>query len=97
MASVLPISVPPSQVFQGSDGSWSTFLLNVGNPPQTFNVLISTSGQETWVPSAAGCNFTIEACGEKRGVVPFNKKLSRGFQVNEVCSVFNHEEPCRLT
>ena len=79
-----PFSFSPSQVFEGSDGSWSTFIIRVGTPEQIFNVLISTTGQETWVPSASACRTDASDCGRGRGVQYFHNVPSNGFQINAV-------------
>ncbi|KAE8441242.1 hypothetical protein EG329_005606 [Mollisiaceae sp. DMI_Dod_QoI] len=49
-----PFSFGTSQAFEGNDGSWSTFVIRVGTPEQVFHVMISTAGQETWVPVPQG-------------------------------------------
>lgn len=80
-----PFSWSPSQAFEGNDGSWSTFVVRIGEPDQDFHVLISTAGQETWIPIAEGCLSTDPInCGTLRGVLPFDNQYSGGFQVNEV-------------
>lgn len=47
--------ISPSQRWNGSDGPWSSFVINVGNPPKTLFVLPSTSGRSTWVVLPEGC------------------------------------------
>jgi len=83
-----PFSVPPSQAWDGNDGKWSTFMIGVGTPAQTFRVLPSTAGQETWVPAPEGCellpNVSTEQCGDMRGAQVFQNAPSDGFVVNEV-------------
>ncbi|KAL8772835.1 MAG: hypothetical protein Q9209_002180 [Squamulea sp. 1 TL-2023] len=51
-----------------SDGNWSSFALRVGTPGQPVRVLISTTGQSTWVVSEQGCpaNAPME-CKDFRG------------------------------
>jgi hypothetical protein len=84
-----PFSYAPSQQFEGNDGSWSTFVLRVGTPEQVFHVLISTAGQEIWVPPADGCLPTDPSnCGALRGVYPFQNQASGGFQSESVCFLF---------
>ena len=39
----------------GNDGSWSTFAVEVGTPPQVTRVLPSTSGSSLWVVLIQGC------------------------------------------
>lgn len=87
-----PISVATSQAFEGNDGSWSTFVIRVGTPEQIFHVLISTNGQETWVPVPEGCISSDPSnCGQLRGVLPFRNVQGTGFLVNAV----SDECPCR--
>ena len=50
-----PVSIPPSQKFEGNDGSWSTFPIQIGTDPQTVNVLVSTASSQTWVINPQGC------------------------------------------
>ncbi|RDW65184.1 hypothetical protein BP5796_09876 [Coleophoma crateriformis] len=82
------ISFAPSQEFQGNDGPWSTFVITVGTPAQVFHVLITTAGQETWVPVPEGCLSTDPSdcgalhCGEQVGALPFDNVPSNGFDVN---------------
>jgi hypothetical protein len=73
-------AVPVSNRFDGNDGSWSTFLINVGDPGQNFRVLASTSGSTTWVPIPEGCGSTDpDNCPELRGVEPFGGAKSSGY------------------
>ena len=69
-------SVPPSQVWDGNDGAWSTFVIRVGNPPQYFRVLPATNNDETWIPAPDDCNKGMGWCGNARGVEPFNAGTS---------------------
>lgn len=80
-----PLSIAPSQAFEGNDGPWSTFALRVGTPEQVFHVVISTLSQETWVVLPEGCTtFDPSNCGALRGVQPFESQPSSGFQTNAV-------------
>jgi hypothetical protein len=87
-----PFSWAPSQFWEGNDGAWSTFIIRVGTPAQTFRILPSTASEETWVPAPEECpvlNLPTEECGDKRGVQVFENAPSGGFMVNEVCSPAN--------
>lgn len=68
--------VPPSGVWDGNDGAWSTFVIRVGNPAQYFRVLPATSSDETWVPAPNDCDRGMAWCGNGRGVEPFNAGTS---------------------
>ncbi|KAF2428360.1 acid protease [Tothia fuscella] len=75
-----PYVVPTSKAFDGNDGKWSTFVINVGNPGQNFRVLISTSGSTTWVPLPEGCTTSDPSdCPDQRGVELFAGAQSRGY------------------
>lgn len=63
-----PIQFPVSQEFDGPDGPWSSFAIQVGTPPQTVKVLISTVSDQTWVVLPQGCTSKD----------PSNCKTSRG-------------------
>ena len=80
----LPYIVSPTNKFDGDDGLWSTFGLEIGTPSQSFRVLPATGVSEIWVPNAAtACtgpliNYTL--CGSTRGVDEFQNLPSSGFQ-----------------
>lgn len=80
-----PFSLSPSWSFGGDDGSWSTFRIGVGTPPQYFDILPSTTGSETWVPNPIGCEgvlVNIQDCGLLRGVQNFDGDASRGYETD---------------
>jgi hypothetical protein len=80
-----PYVVPPSQEFDGSDGEWSTFKINVGTPGQDFRVLPSTKSGQTFVVHPDGCGgkkSDPEDCPSRRGVGAFNGVQSNGFLFN---------------
>ncbi|CAD6594440.1 MAG: hypothetical protein ASARMPRED_009441 [Alectoria sarmentosa] len=54
-SSPAPIVIPPSQDFDGNDGPWSSFYLEIGSPAQDVKVLISTAGYQTWAVVPQGC------------------------------------------
>ena len=86
-----PYLFPPSGTFDGNDGSWSTFVINIGDngsngsdagtTGQNFKVHISTSGQMVWIPlEASWCTEPDQStCAEHRGVQIFDSKQSLGF------------------
>ena len=68
-----PFPVQPSGHFEGNDGNWSTFLVNVGTPQATYRALVSTSSLYTWLTDAEGCEGAsgIPAnCPSLRGAPP---------------------------
>ncbi|KAJ4982753.1 eukaryotic aspartyl protease [Stagonosporopsis vannaccii] len=81
-----PLVVPTSGNWIGNDGSWSTFFVQVGTPPQPFQVLPSISGQAIYIPLDDACapeQITITDCGGKRGVGIFESRQSLGYQRNK--------------
>jgi hypothetical protein len=66
--------------FDGNDGRWSTFWINVGSDGksdgQNFKVLISTSSPITLLPMQA--EWCDEECAAQRGVDQFGVKQPRG-------------------
>ncbi|KAF2027551.1 acid protease [Setomelanomma holmii] len=81
---VAPYTVPPSQKFDGNDGSWSTFKISVGTPGQDFRVLPSTKSGATQLVVPDGCQAGIDPsnCAQLRGADIFNSAQNIGFQVN---------------
>jgi hypothetical protein len=80
---ITPYSVPPSQQFDGNDGSWSTFEISVGIPGQDFRVLPSTKGGVTYVIAPEGCDQPTDPsnCANLRGAEIFDSTQNTGFQV----------------
>ena len=81
-----PYIVSPTNKFDGDDGSWATFFIEVGTPPQAFRVLPSTVGQDIWIPAPQGCMgpyTNLSDCGTLRGVQDFQNAPSRGFLSND--------------
>lgn len=73
-----PYVVAPTTQFDGNDGKWSTFMINVGG--QNFRILPSTSSSATWVPLSDGCSSGDPTnCPELRGVEPFAGAQSQGY------------------
>jgi hypothetical protein len=79
-----PYVVPPSQKFDGNDGSWSTFDISVGTPGQDFRVLPSTKAGVTQIIVPDGCSGANDPpnCAQLRGAQVFNSAQSPGFQVS---------------
>jgi len=80
-ASLTPLSIPPSLYWDGDDGWWSTFQIQVGTPGQTVRLLPGTSasaGSTIWVVISEGCvdvNPTLANCPDERGYI-FQSNLS---------------------
>ena len=67
-SSPLPIVIPPSQEFDGNDGPWSSFYIEIGSPPQDVKVLISTASYQTWAVLPQGCDASDPPdCATSRG------------------------------
>ncbi|KAF7197353.1 Candidapepsin-2 [Pseudocercospora fuligena] len=66
--------VEPTGKWEGNDGSYSTFTLRIGTPPQAYRVLPSVSGSEIWVPKFPdACSLLAadtNACEQSRGSQP---------------------------
>lgn len=72
-----PIVVTASQDFDGNDGPWSSFAIQVGTPAQTVKVLISTASYQTWVVLPQGCTSKDPSnCESSRGEI-FHPDQSR--------------------
>jgi hypothetical protein len=70
-----PVVLIPSGTYDGDDGRWSTFNINVAGDGQgkgqNFKVLISTSSPITIVPAQSGWCST-EECANRRGIMDPN-------------------------
>jgi hypothetical protein len=79
-----PYEVPPSQEWDGNDGSWSTFKITIGTPPQEFRVLASTQSGQTFTVMPDGCIAGTDPsnCAELRGAQIFDSAQSPGFLSN---------------
>ncbi|KAL8853710.1 MAG: hypothetical protein Q9221_001521 [Calogaya cf. arnoldii] len=65
-----PIVIPASQDFEGNDGPWSSFTLQIGTPAQIVNVLVSTASSQTLAVVRQGCIPSDGAeCDRLRGGV----------------------------
>ena len=79
-----PIVVPASQNFEGNDGPWSTFTLQVGTPAQDVRVMVSTQHWQTLVVNPLGCGGgEPENCADLRGGL-FNQNDSTTWVQNRV-------------
>jgi hypothetical protein len=78
-----PVSLTPSGHFDGNDGRWSTFIINIGDDGtgsgQNLRILPATSSSITQVPVQAGWCSDAE-CAQARGIEVFNSKQPLGFE-----------------
>jgi hypothetical protein len=64
----MALSITPSGYWIGNDGTWSTFNIGVGTPPQTLQLLPATSQQGVFVVVPEGCPLDAPAsCDTLRG------------------------------
>ncbi|RDW89291.1 hypothetical protein BP6252_01323 [Coleophoma cylindrospora] len=77
-----PIGIAASQDWDGNDGQWSTFPIQVGTPPQLVKVLPGTSAYQTLVVLPEGCIETDPSdCAQQRGG-QFIRNSSSTWQAN---------------
>ncbi|KAH7417566.1 aspartic peptidase domain-containing protein [Cadophora sp. MPI-SDFR-AT-0126] len=83
-ATPAPLIVPPSQLWDGNDGPWSSFFIRVGSPPQTVRVLLSTASNQPLVVLPEGCSFDDPSdCANSRGGL-FQRNSSSTWTQNNV-------------
>lgn len=76
----MALSIPSSLDWLGSDGNWSTFAIQLGDPPQTLKILPSTSSSGLWVVDESGCDGSpLSNCPSLRGNL-FTPNKSHTFQ-----------------
>ncbi|KAL9617202.1 MAG: hypothetical protein Q9160_008007 [Pyrenula sp. 1 TL-2023] len=63
-----PLSINPSQGWDGNDGPWSTFFLGIGTPPQYLHVMISLTVTQPLLVLSEGCTSAdLPTCPLHRG------------------------------
>ena len=76
-----PLVLKPSGTFEGDDGKWSTFNINIagdgGGKGQNFKVLISTSSPIALIP--AQTEWCKNDCPKRRGIMSVNGQQQLGF------------------
>ncbi|KAF1982738.1 acid protease, partial [Aulographum hederae CBS 113979] len=90
-----PIAFAPDQNWEGIDGTWNTFTIGTGTPPQYTRVLISTTSQQTWVVLPAGCpgdpacfprgysfNYSLSQTWDPIGTYDFYIEKQLGYEGN---------------
>lgn len=75
---MVALAINPSYSWAGNDGNWSTFQLRIGTPPQSVDVLPSTSGSSIWVGAPDACDSVYTACPTLRGGL-FSSGLSTSY------------------
>ncbi|KAI7303657.1 acid protease [Hortaea werneckii] len=75
-----PISFAPDENWEGIDGSWSTFTIRIGTPPQFVQTYVSFNSYQTWAVLPQGCQAAADqkACADTRGGL-FNESASSSF------------------
>ncbi|PMD39870.1 acid protease [Hyaloscypha variabilis F] len=81
--SLAPLVVPPSQLWDGNDGPWSSFFLRVGTPPQTMRTFVSTANNQPLVVLNQGClSCDPSGCENSRGGTFYTNTSSTWIQSN---------------
>ncbi|KAF2007348.1 acid protease [Amniculicola lignicola CBS 123094] len=63
-----PLSIPASQYWDGDDGPWSTFRIEVGKPAQQVRILPASDQSATWLVLPEACLAHPEQdCADNRG------------------------------
>ncbi|KAH7066470.1 aspartic peptidase domain-containing protein, partial [Paraphoma chrysanthemicola] len=78
-----PFSFSPSELWDGNNGNWSSFVIRVGTPEQHFRVLPSAATGAVFVPGSTGClqsEGDPHDCADRRGVI--NSTFHQGFESN---------------
>lgn len=75
-----PVVLDPSGTFDGNDGKWSTFYINIGSGNegngQNFKILISTSSPLVLVPQQT--EWCDEQCAKNRGILLYDNQQPLG-------------------
>ncbi|KAF1990480.1 acid protease [Aulographum hederae CBS 113979] len=70
------LNVPPDQYWDGNDGPWSTFGVQVGTPTQNVRLLPWSGGTAVWVVVPEGCTpDDPHDCPDDRGMI-FDRNAS---------------------
>nr|POE75569.1 hypothetical protein CFP56_53681 [Quercus suber] len=71
-----PLNVGPSQYWDGVDGPWSSFPIEIGTPPQNIRAFVSTASYGTWAISGVPIGNALSCPPEIAG----DCATDRGFQ-----------------
>ena len=76
-----PIAISPDGNWEGIDGTWSSFNIQIGTPPQDVSTFLSWSCYQTWAVISQGCGHAgnYSACATTRGGI-FNEGASSTFE-----------------
>lgn len=82
-----PVVAGVSQYWEGNDGPWSSFAIQVGKTAQDVRVFPSTASTTTWVVENVGCPSDAPSnCEDSRGGV-FNKNTSLTWVPNSIFEI----------
>lgn len=76
-AMVLPINVPASLFWDGDDGSWSTFHVQVGTPGQAVRLLPGTSASASDTTVSARCGVIFFSIDPEEKLIVISKWVVR--------------------
>jgi hypothetical protein len=87
-----PLSVPPTDYWEGVDGQWNTQALRLGTPVQYSRVIVSTASQETYVIHPKVCEYTTNATAcsklaDSRGGI-YNSNLSTTYETEGIYEIW---------
>lgn len=83
-AKTSPLSLTPSTSWYGDAGSWSAVSIQVGDPVQDLDVMVSTASSEVIVVSSTAC--TTDQCAMERGGT-FDTNLSKTWSGQGIASL----------
>ncbi|KAK3054668.1 hypothetical protein LTR09_004397 [Extremus antarcticus] len=88
-----PISISPSQQWDGIDGAWSSFAVRLGTPYQDIRTFVSWNAYQTWAVIPEGCEAAADydACAQARGGI-FNQSASMSWHEQGLYSLRILEE-----
>jgi hypothetical protein len=84
-----PLSITPSENWEGIDGIWNTFTLRIGSPAQVVRVLVSTTSQQVWTIDSQACASASDfnSCAQSRGGL-FQSNKSKTWQEDGIYELF---------
>jgi hypothetical protein len=86
-----PLSVSPTDYWEGVDGQWSTFPLRVGSPAQVSRVLVSTAVQHSYVIHPKICEYVNKTVctqlADSRGGI-YNSNVSTTYEKENIYQIY---------